>query len=208
MNKFSKVRNKIIQKQNPLDRQRGVSIIELSVWLALVLVIIMVGMPALNGWLIEGRVPSVGNETVRLMARLRVMGESGGTHPFANVSNQRNLVPALRGSSALKIDEASNTIAHNLGGRGSGNHGTLSIAPAAFDGSGAGSAYQLTFTNVHDRACPTLASVLATSSDLILINGNVVKRNVDASSHVAYNAIDSQLHCLDGENNTFVFTSR
>lgn len=191
-----------------LESQRGDALVNLGVALMLIILLAIMGMPAIKGWVIEGRTPEVAGEMQRLMARLNVMGETGTAAPYANIANETNLIPALRGSSVVRVDEDANTIAHRLGGRGNGTNGTIVLAPAQYESYGMGSAYQLTFTNVHDKACPTLASILSQMAERITINGNVVKDNRESAIDTTYNAIDAQTHCEDGEENTFVFMGR
>lgn len=207
MNLARKLRTKR-SGESKLDRQRGDMLVNIGIALAIITVLAVVGMPAIKGWIIEGRAPAVAGEVQRLMARLRVMGDTGVAQPFANVDNQTNLIPALRGSTVVRVDESANTVAHNLGGRGSGTNGTIVLAPAAFDAYGLGTAYQLTFTNVHDKACPTLASMLSSASETITINGNIVKQNLESAADTSYNSVDAQQHCQNGENNDFVFVAR
>lgn len=191
-----------------IKKQRGDMLVNIGIALAIMTLLAIVGMPAIKGWVIEGRVPQVAGEMQRMMARMRVMGETGVATPFATVTNEKNLIPALRGSTIVRINETANEVAHNLGGNGRGTNGTVVIAAANYESYGSGSAYQLTFTNVHDKACPTLASMLASASEFISINGNTVKENSEAAIDTTYNAVDAQTHCVDGEENTFVFMSR
>lgn len=182
-------------------RQNGDALVNLVLAVMLITLLAVIGIPAVYGMIIEGRTPEVASEVQRYMTRMRAMGNSGTSLPYANVSNANNLAPATRASTILIT--TGNVVKHGLGGLGTGTNGTVTLSPANLGGAGLGSAYMLTITNVHDKACPTLASILSSSSDEMTLNGNTIKNSASP-----YNATDAQRHCVDGENNNFVFTAR
>ncbi|MCB5362921.1 prepilin-type cleavage/methylation domain-containing protein [Pusillimonas sp. CC-YST705] len=182
-------------------RQHGDALVNLMLAVMIMILLAVIGIPAINGIVIEGRTPDVAAELQRFMARMRAMGTTGTNLPYSNVSNASNLAPATREATTLRT--TGNIVAHRLGGTGTGNSGTVSLAAANLAGAGLGSAYSLTVTDVHDKACPTLASIMSTSSEEMTLNGNAIKNTT-----TPYNAADAQQHCVDGENNDFVFTAR
>jgi hypothetical protein len=182
-------------------RQHGDALVNLMLAVMIMTLLAVIGIPAVNGIIIEGRTPDVASELQRFMARMRAMGSSGTSQPYANVNNASNLAPAVREASTLRT--AGSVVAHRLGGSGSGSSGVVTIAPASLGGAGMGSAYTLSVTAVHDKACPTLASIMASSSEEMNLNGTVIK-----NATAPYNAADAQQYCIDGENNDFAFTAR
>lgn len=182
-------------------RQHGDALVNLMLAVMILTLLAVIGIPAINGIVIEGRTPDVAAELQRFMARMRAMGAAGTHLPYANVSNSANLAPATREATTLRT--TGQIVAHRLGGHGTGNSGTITITPANLGGAGLGSAYALTVTDVHDKACPTLASIMASSSDTMSLNGNIIK-----DTATAYNASDAQQYCVDGEHNDFMFMAR
>ncbi len=182
-------------------RQHGDALVNLMLAVMILILLAVIGIPAVNGIIIEGRTPDVAAELQRFMARMRTMGTAGTNLPYANVNNANNLAPATREATTLRT--TGNVVAHRLGGTGTGSSGTVTLAPANLATAGLGSGYMLTVTDVHDKACPTLASIMSTSSEEMTLNGTIIK-----SVSTAYNASDAQQHCVSGENNDFVFTAR
>lgn len=197
---------------NPYSVQRGFSLIEVSIVTAIVLLIAIVGIPAIASYVIENKVPKVGEELQRFVARVKANGQGGGIAPYENM-HDGILANALRDSSVFTVkgSDASAVVAHGLGGNGAAGNGTLTVAPAAFAGGGPGSAFTLTLTNVNNAACPGLASVMQRVSEIIALQGQggpVVVKDSSASPPRAYDAMLAQAQCARGDANTFVFTAR
>lgn len=182
-------------------RQRGDALVNLMLAVMIMTLLAVIGIPAVNGIIIEGRTPDVASELQRFMARMRAMGAAGTSLPYVSVSNASNLAPATREATSLRT--TGNVVAHRLGGSGAGNKGTVTLTPANLDGAGLGSAYTLSVTSVHDKACPTLASIMSSSSEEMGLNGSLIK-----NANTPYNAADAQRYCTDGESNDFTFTAR
>ena len=198
-------------RRRPFDvghrsRQRGFSLAEVTVVIAIIILLVIVSFPAVKGVFIQMRVPAAAGELQRLMSSLRVLGESDSATPYASINNARHLVPALRGSTVFKT--TGSTVAHKLGGTGSVSNGTISIAPVALGGGAAGSAIALTLTNVNHKACPVLASTLNGVSEMISVNGTAAKSLGANNEAGSFNPVAAQARCADGDNNTFVFASR
>lgn len=193
-------------------RQQGFSLMEVSIVTAIVLLIAIVGIPAIGGYVIENKVPKVGEELQRFIASMKINAQGGGITPYAGLDTGA-MANALRDSSVLSVQGsgASATIAHGLGGTGAGRNGIVEVAPAAFDGAGLGAAFTVTLTNVSQAACPSLASVLQRVSESISIDGasgaKLVKDSL-ATPRVLYRAALAQAQCGQGDVNTFVFTAR
>lgn len=197
-----------MKQQNPANPagQRGYTLMEVAIAITIVLVLGIVGIPAVKGVLIQGRVPAVAGELQRFMTTTRVLAESDSVTPYAGIGNAENLAPSLRDSTVFKVN--GNTIAHRLGGSGAGSNGTISIAPAALGGGAVGSAFSLTLTNVNHKACPVLASTLNGVSEMMSVNGTAAKTLGANNEAGSFNPVTAQNLCVNGDNNTFVFATR
>ncbi|CAB3922758.1 type 4 pilus major pilin [Achromobacter mucicolens] len=193
-------------------KQQGFSLMEVSIVTAIVLLIAIVGIPAIGGYVIENKVPKVGEELQRFVASMKINAQGGGVTPYTGLDTGA-LANALRDSTVLSVQGigAAASVAHGLGGSGTSGSGVVQVEPASVDGAGMGSAFTLTLTNVSHAACPALASVLQRVSEIISISGSsgakVVKDSI-ATPATPYRAAQAQAQCSQGDVNTFVFTAR
>lgn len=187
-------------------RQAGFTLPEILVVLGIITFLVIIMFPAIKGLFVQGRVPAVAGELQRFMTATRLLGEGDSATPYVGISNAQNLVPAVSGSSVLKV--VGNTVVHRLGGTGVGNNGTISIAPVALGGGASGSAFAVTLTNVNHKACPVLASTLNGVSESISINGTAAKSLGANNEAGTLNAVTAQNLCENGDSNTFVFATR
>ena len=193
-------------------KQQGFSLMEVSIVTAIVLLIAIVGIPAIGGYVIENKVPKVGEELQRFVASMKINAQGGGVTPYTGLDTGA-LANALRDSTVLSVQGigAAASVAHGLGGSGTSGSGVVQVEPASVDGAGMGSAFTLTLTNVSHAACPALASVLQRVSEIISISGSsgakVVKDSI-ATPATPYRAALAQAQCSQGDVNTFVFTAR
>jgi type IV pilus assembly protein PilA len=192
--------------------QHGFSLIEVSIVTAIVLLIAIIGIPAIGAYVIENKVPKVGEELQRFVSRAKANAQGGGPAPYQNV-NTGTLANALRDSSVVSVagSAAAASVAHGLGGNGIGGNGTIALSPASVAGGGSGSGFTLTLTNVSGAACPSLASVMQRVSEVISIEGDagpVVVKDATAFPAQGYDAMLAQAQCASGDANTFVFLAR
>lgn len=171
--------------------QRGLSLIEVSVVSAIVLLLAIIGIPAINGFVIENRVPKVGEGIARFIVSHTVNTPVFEESPYLAVNNQF-FISQLDDTGVFNVDSqgSSTRILHGLG-----KNGLVTLVP---DQSGA--QLKITFTNVHHSACPGLASVLQRVAASIKVENVSVK---DAS--ITYNAIQTRQQCKRGDVNTFEF---
>ncbi|WP_269901709.1 type 4 pilus major pilin [Paenalcaligenes faecalis] len=171
--------------------QRGLSLIEVSVVSAIVLLLAIIGIPAINGFVIENRVPKVGEGIARFIVSHTVNTPVFEESPYLAVNNQF-FISQLDDTGVFNVDSqgSSTRILHGLG-----KNGLVTLVP---DQSGA--QLKITFTNVHHSACPGLASVLQRVAASIKVENVSVK---DAST--TYNAIQTRQQCKRGDVNTFEF---
>ncbi|MBO9352529.1 prepilin-type N-terminal cleavage/methylation domain-containing protein [Bordetella petrii] len=193
-------------------RQAGFSLIEVSIVTAIVLLVAIIGIPAIGAYVIENKVPKVGEELQRFVARTKSHAQGSGPAPYSDLDTG-SLANALRDSSVVAASGtgAGAVVAHGLGGTGNGGNGIIAVAPASVAGGGAGSGFSITLTNVSNAACPGLASVMQRMSDIITIEGRggaVRIKDTTVVPRVAYSAAAAEAQCAEGDNNTFVFTVR
>lgn len=179
--------------------QAGFSLIEVSIVTAIVLLLAIIGVPAIGGYVVENKVPKVGEELARFILQTKVNAPNGDTAPYTGIktSNFANLV---RDSSIFSVsgNDPAITVLHGLG-----SDGHVNIAEAQ-----SGSAFSITLTNVHNAACPSIASVMQRVSDIITVaaEGQTASTIKDANTH--YSALNTESKCGKGDVNTFVFTAR
>lgn len=169
-------------------RQLGLSLIEVSVVSAIILLVAIVSIPAINGFIIESRVPKVGEGIARFVVNHSVNTPLFEEQPYDGVDKQL-FAQQLESAGVFNISGTgeSTQILHGLG-----KNGTLEIE--------GGEHLTITLNNVHHAACPGLSSVLQRISSSITVGTETVK-----SDDVIYNAISAQKQCVRGDLNTFGF---
>ncbi len=187
----------------PPSRQSvsGFSLVEVSIVTAIILIISIIGIPAINSYVIENKVPEVAGELQRYVARTKANAQ-GTSNPYAAIDTE-NLARALRTSSVVSVDASTFArVAHGLGGNGT-TTGLIAVAPAE-----SGAAFTLTLDAVNDAACPALASLMQRVAERIEITGdsNAVVKDAMAASPLAYSPMNTQAACRGGDSNTFAFT--
>jgi prepilin-type N-terminal cleavage/methylation domain-containing protein len=194
------------------DRQRGFSLVEVSIVTALMVILAIVGIPALQDYVIENKVPKVAADLQRFVARMKVAGIGGGEAPYAGV-NRLALVNGLRGGSAVTVrgEGSSAVVVHGLGGQGVADNGEINLTAAAIPGQSTGSAFSLTLDHVNHAACPMLASTLQRMASQVTVEGRtgeVVVKNDFNSPPVPYQPVLADAECARGDSNRFVFVFR
>jgi len=176
-----------------LQRQRGFSLIEVSIVTAIVLLLAIIGIPAVGSYVIENKVPKVGEELARFVLQTKVNAPNGASEPYLGIATS-NFANLVRESSIFSVSgtEASPKVLHGLG-----KAGEVTVAPADL-----GAAFAITLSNVNHVACPAIASVLQRVSDSIKVDGNIIK---DGTTN--YSALATEALCTKGDVNTFVFTA-
>ncbi|WP_459614615.1 type 4 pilus major pilin [Bordetella sp. 2513F-2] len=192
--------------------QRGFSLVEVSIVTAIVLLAAIVGIPAIGSYVVENRVPKVGEELQRFVARIKANAQGSGPAPYADIDTV-TLANALRDASAVSVQGtgAAALVVHGLGGNGTTGNGTITVEPVAFASGAMGSGFALTLNRVSHAACPGLASVMQRAADIISVQGQggaVVVKDSTAAPPLAYLATRAEAQCATGDNNTFVFTTR
>lgn len=183
-----------------LSAQQGFSLIEVSIVTAIVLLLAIIGVPAIGGYVVENKVPKVGEELARFILQTKVNAPTGSTQPYEGIDilNFANLV---RDSSIFTVSGTGSNIKvlHGLGVDGE-------VGIAANESS---NAFSITLSKVNNAACPSIASVMQRVSDSITVTPDdgaavVVK---DSRQNIHYSALAVESRCAKGDANTFVFTA-
>ena len=194
------------------NRQHGFSLIEISIVTAIMMLLAIVGIPAIQGYVVESKVPRVAEEIQRFVARLKVTTHGFGASPYASIDTTV-LANSLRGSSVVSVTGAGigANVAHGLGGAGIAGRGVIRVTPHALSGAPVGSAFLLTLNDVNHAACPGLASVLQRIADVVTITGvggPVTVKNSLYEPVSPYNPLLADAQCLSGDRNVFEFVIR
>lgn len=195
-----------------LATQRGFSLIEISIVTTLMMLIAIIGIPAIQGYVIENKVPRVAEEMQRFVARMKANTNGFGANPYLGLDSGA-LANALRSSSVVSVTGfgARASVAHGLGGTGHSGRGVIVVEPQAVPGGSSGSAFALTLNDVNQAACPALASILQRLAEVVTIagaSGPIMVKNTLTEPNMAYNPILADAQCVSGDRNTFVFTIR
>lgn len=174
--------------QSKNQRQAGLSLIEISVVSAIILLIAIVSIPAINGFIIESRVPKVGEGIARFVMNHSVNTPLYETQPYDGVDNEL-FAQQLESAGVFNIigSGAGLQILHGLG-----KEGTIEIT--------GGQQLKITLNKVSHAACPGLSSVLQRIAHTISVGTEIVK-----SESKIYNATHAQKQCERGDSNTFEF---
>src|SRR5690606_4902898 len=107
---------KILAQSVQTGRQQGFSLIEVSIVTAIILLVAVVGIPAIGSYVVENKVPKVGQELTRFILQARVNAGTVATTPYAALSTS-NLASMMLDSTVLTV--ASNgSIRHGLSAQG------------------------------------------------------------------------------------------
>lgn len=176
--------------------QQGFSLIEVSIVTAIVLLLAIIGVPAIGGYVVENKVPKVGEELARFVLQTKVNGPNGSTTPYAGISID-HFANLVSDSSIFTVDASGGQkkVYHGLG-----NKGEVKIAEAT-----AGAAFTVTLDKVNNAACPSIASVMQRIVEEITVDGSSGSTTVKSST-VGYNALTVEAACSKGDVNTFAFT--
>lgn len=178
--------------------QQGFSLIEVSIVTAIVLLLAIIGVPAIGGYVVENKVPKVGEELARFILQTKVNAPNGSTTPYAGIATS-NFANLVRDSSIFTVSgaDAAVKVLHGLG-----SDGEVSVTEAQ-----SGAAFSITLSRVHNAACPSIASVMQRVSDTMTVaaQGQAAVTIKDDSTH--YSALATESRCAKGDVNTFVFTA-
>lgn len=196
---MSAVKSMIRHRSRSRGRQRGFSLIEVSIVTAIVLLLAIISIPAIGGYVIENKVPKVGEELARFMLQAQVNAPHGTTTPYLDIGTA-HLANLVRDSSIFSVSGTGGTVRvrHGLGG-----NGEVAVAPTD-----SGAAFSITLSAVNNVACPSIASVMQRVSETISIAANGQAAAIVKDNATPYNALSAEARCAQGDVNTFVFMAR
>ncbi len=173
--------------------QAGFSLIEVSIVTAIILLIAVVGIPAIGNYVLENKVPKVGQELARFVMHMRInAGTSSGT-PYGGIGID-NLAAQVVDSSVL-TKTSTGTVLHGLG-----TDGTIEVA--AED---SGNGFVLRLKKVNHAACPSIASVLQRLADSITVGSGQGAGATVKNASTPYSALATEAACAKGDVNQFEF---
>lgn len=183
----------------PGFRQRGFSLIEVSIVTAIVLLLAIIAIPAVGSYVIENKVPKVGEELARFILQTQINAQPGSLSPYSDISTS-HLANMVFESSLFSVSGTTGmpTILHGLG-----RDGTVEVSAAE-----AGASFAITLNHVSHAACPALASVLQRVAHTIVISSSTSGSSRVKDDAREYNALEAESSCAKGDVNTFVFSSR
>lgn len=187
-----------MQQSARFDPQAGFSLVEVSIVMAIVLLLAIIAIPTVQAYVIEGKVPKVGEEIARFMLHTRVNATGAPAAPYDGIGTD-HLANMMRDSSVFSVTGSSTAavVYHGLGGKGE-----VTVTESA-----AGAAFAVTLSDVNHAACPSLASVLQRVSDVIELTPGSGSSVVLKDATTPYSALATESHCAQGDDNTFVFTA-
>lgn len=177
--------------------QRGFSLVEVSVVMAIILLMAIIGVPVINNFVVESKVPKVGEQLARFVLQAKVNALSGSPTPYRGI-NTSSLANSVMGSSIFTVSgrEDAPRVLHGLGA-----NGEISVVEQA-----GGGAFSITLTRVSQAACPSIASVMQRVADTIVMGADGRSMSVVKDGTVQYSAQSAKSRCARGDVNTVVFT--
>ncbi|TEA77340.1 type 4 pilus major pilin [Allopusillimonas ginsengisoli] len=176
--------------------QRGFSLLEISVAMAVILLLAITGIPAIGHYVIESKVPKVGEGLARFIVQAKVNAMGVDPAPYRGIDTAL-FAHSVRDSSVFSVlgTGAGMRILHGLGDKGE-----VRVAERV-----GGGAFAITLTRVNDAACPSIASVMQRVADTISIEAEGRAAKVVKAEQVPFNAMAARAHCGRGNSNTFIF---
>jgi type IV pilus assembly protein PilA len=204
LNVHRTVTGEISMKTKLQTAQRGFTMIELIVVIAIMALLSILAIPFARGVIIDGKVGPTGADISKIATKIRTNMAGQGTTPYVGLGATgpatavfANTARSLASTLTVTGAGTTATLTHDLGATGSQvtvAQGTITTAGDSFD---------VTLPTVNESACPSLASQLSKATEVITINGTSVK-----AAGGTYDGGKAQNLCKVGDDNTFVFTFR
>src|SRR5690606_28857870 len=172
--------------------QGGFSLVEVSIVMAIVLLLAIIAIPTVRNYVIESRVPKVGEELARYIMHTRINAASGSATPYSGIA-MSSLANMMRGSGILTVTAGS-------GGSESVRHGLGTDGEVTVEAVGTRSAMLFTLTKLKDPACPSVAFVLQRLTDTVTVVALDVFTPVKEASST-YIAVENEKSCKDSNVN-------
>jgi len=178
-------------------RQRGFSLVEVSIVTAIVLLLAIIGIPAIGSYVVENKVPKAGEELARFILQTKVNAPNSTSMPYAAIGTA-NFAALARDSSIFSVTgvDSEARVLHGLG-----SNGEVTVQPV-----GSGAAFSIGLSRVHHAACPSLASIMQRVSDTITLTPEGSGSTVVKDAVTPYSALTVETRCARGDANDFLFT--
>jgi len=178
-------------------RQRGFSLVEVSIVTAIVLLLAIIGIPAIGNYVVENKVPKAGEELARFILQTRVNAPNDTSLPYASIETA-HFAALARDSSVFSVtgSDSATRVLHGLGASGE-----VTVLPVA-----SGESFSIGLSRVHHAACPSLASILQRISDSITLTPEGAGAVVVKDAVTPYSALEVETRCARGDSNDFLFT--
>lgn len=179
------------------SRQKGFSLVEVSIVTAIVLLLAIIGIPAIGSYVVENKVPKAGEELARFILQTKVNVPTGNPQPYTDIRTA-HFAALARDSSIFSVTgaDASLRVLHGLG-----SDGEVTVQPVS-----AGAAFSIGVSKVHHAACSSLASIMQRVADVITLSPDGAGATVVKDASTPYSALNVETRCARGDANDFVFT--
>ena len=178
-------------------RQQGFSLVEVSIVTAIILLLAIIGIPAIGSYVVENKVPKAGEELARFILQTKVSVPNGSSQPYSEIGTA-HFAALARDSSIFTVVGADSTarVLHGLG-----SDGEVTVQPVS-----SGVAFSIGLSRVHHAACPSLASIMQRVSDVITLAPDGAGATVVKDASTPYSALAVETRCARGDANDFLFT--
>lgn len=181
-----------------MQRQQGFSLIEMSIVTAIVLLLAIMAIPAVGSYVLENRVPKVGEALARFIIQTRVVASGGAATPYTGIST---------GNLASMVSQSGVFTVSGTGATASVKHGLGSDGVASVAESDLGAGFTVTLSKVNHVACPGIASMVQRVADSVQITPDSGAAVVVKSASVPFSAMAAESACAQGDVNTFTLTA-
>lgn len=108
------VASHVLSRRRSLRRQQGFSLIEVSIVTAIMLLLAIIGIPAIGSYVVENKVPKVGEELARFILQTKVNAPNGSTVPYADIDTG-HFANLVRESSIFSVSGSESTVQVQVG---------------------------------------------------------------------------------------------